>query len=54
MAEMDGNLYTTDYDAGYSESTAMNYNVKYFDGENWHFCSDGNVAQFGIYDSTHT
>ncbi len=50
----DGNLYTVDYTAGYSESTTMVYNVKYFDGANWRFCSDGTIAQEGIYDSAHS
>jgi len=49
----DGNAYTTDYTAGYTESTTMTYNVKYYDGNNWRFCSDGAIAQEGVYDSGH-
>ena len=47
----DGQKYTSDYSAAYTESTTLVYNVKYYDGTNWRFCEDGTIAQDGVYDS---
>jgi hypothetical protein len=45
-----GSKYTEDYGSAYTESTALVFSVKYYNGTNWYYCSDNTPALPGVRD----